>query len=163
MARATFVVELDLDDDGTYEEDITSDVISATTFRGRGNDIDSADIGQATVVLKNVTGEYSPKSGILANFENYKKIRIRTTAPSAVPHFIGFITSISPDPSHKKQRTTIKASDSMELLKRIHISQRLMQDQLTGIIFNRLLPLPPPAFPHNFTTRPTSSGVPAIR
>ena len=139
MARATFIVELDLDGDGAYEEDITSDVISATTFHGRENDIDAADIGQATLVLKNVTGKYSPKSGILANYKNYKKIRIRTTAPSAVPHFTGFITSIAPDPSHKKQRTTIKASDSMELLKQIYISQRLMQDQLTGIIFNRLL------------------------
>lgn len=139
MPRATFIVELDLDDDVTYEEDITSDVISATTFRGRGNDIDAADIGQATVVLNNATGKYSPKSELLTNFKNYKKIRIRTTAPSALPHFTGFITSIAPDSSHKKQRTVIKASDSMEIFDRVIISQRLMQDQPIGLILNRLI------------------------
>ena len=140
MPRATFIVELDLNEDGTYEQNITSDVLSATMFRGRSEDLDAAQQGSLTLTLDNSLGKYAPKSAtVLSGFAPYKPVRIRTTSPAAASHFTGIITKISVDPAHDQQQVTVTAMDSVEVLRRAIISQRLLQGQPTGIILHRLL------------------------
>lgn len=144
MPRATFVVELDIDEDGTYGTDVTSDVMDATIFRGRSEELEAAREGKLTVILNNSGGLYAPKSSTVVTENSVKlttlvPIRVRTTAPSTTPQFTGFITDINVDPTHKKQRVKITATDSMTVLQRAVISQRLVQGQPTGVIIHRLM------------------------
>jgi len=144
VARATFVVELDIDQDGTYGTNITDDVKAATIFRGRDDYLDSARAGRLSVTLNNSTGQYSPRGASVITENSVAlttlvPIRVRTTAPSTTTQFTGFITSISVDPVPKSQEATIEATDSMVMLERAIISQRLMQGQPTELIIHRLI------------------------
>ena len=60
MSRATFVVELDIDQDGVYLTDVTNDVISASIFRGRDDFMDAAQVGTLSITLDNHLGKYAP-------------------------------------------------------------------------------------------------------
>ena len=144
MPRATFVIEMDIDQDGTYGTTITSDVKSATIFRGRDNFMDAAQVGRLSLTMDNSAGKYSPQGASVVTENSIAlttlvPVRVRTTAPSTTTQFTGFITSISVDPSPGSQEVTIEANDSMVVLERAIISQRLMQSQATGMIINRLL------------------------
>jgi len=169
MPRATFVVELDIDQDGTYGTVFGTDVKSATIFRGRDNFMDSAREGHLSVALNNSLGKYSPRGPNVVTENSVAlttlvPIRVRTTSPVVAIHFTGIITSISVDPNPKQQQVTLEATDSMIVLQRAIIYQRLMQSKSTGIIINRLIDaaegelVSNPAFDENLSGYSVISG-----
>ena len=144
MPRATFVVELDIDEDDTYGTDITSDVIDATIFRGRDDFLDAAQVGKLSVTLDNHLGKYAPKSPQVVTENTVGlttsiPIRLRTTAPTTITHFTGWISSIKVNANPKKQTVTLSAVDGMDSLRRAIIGQRLIKGEATDLIIHRLL------------------------
>lgn len=104
MATATYVLEVDWDNDGTFGagDDITADVLSIECARGR--DYASQLTGRATAgrlraVLLNNSGKYSPfnaSSPLYGKLLPGRKVRLRTTAPVAATLWTGYLDRIEP-------------------------------------------------------------------
>ncbi len=144
MPRATFVFELDLNNDGVFEENITSDVISGDIFRGRSEEGDAAEEGTLSITLDNSSGKYTPKnsaSPLYPNLTTLVQIRARITSPAVENEFLGYITELRVKPQPNQQTVEIDAVDSTNRLRKALISMRLFQDTPTGIIIQRILDL----------------------
>ena len=142
MPRATFVIELDLNDDDVYEQNITQYVMSASLFRGRNDSSDSGRESRLDLTLKNNDGRFSPKntsSPYYPNLTTFKRIRVRTTSPSTTQQFTGYITSISIESKANKQSAGIIAIDDLTYLRSIRANTRLMRDKDSGVVVHRYI------------------------
>jgi hypothetical protein len=147
MALATWAVELDLDDGGTFSTDISAYVerVAGLSMQGRGRkaDLDAAGISILTLTLGNNDGRFSPGnagSPYGTTFRPLKRIRVRVTY-NAVTYdfFYGIIKNIDVRPMAEERTVYLSCEDMMSVLAATEIRLPLMSDQRTGIIINRIL------------------------
>lgn len=105
----TFVVELSEDADPYATSptwaDITGHVLEFSTDRGRLDELDSSPPGVATVVVDDPGREFDPdypSATYGALMVPGRRLRIRSTSPTAAPLFDGFIDS--PDSTYGRER-----------------------------------------------------------
>ena len=105
MANAVYVFEVDWDNDGDFgdtSEDCTADLISVETRRGRdyaSQLTGRASTGRLAATLKNTAGTYSSyysSSPIYGSILPGRMVRLRTTSPSAVILWTGYLEKILP-------------------------------------------------------------------
>ena len=95
MPNITYTIAIDRNHDGTFEDDITADVIDAHWSLGLAQPYDSiADISHAEITVRNPTGAYSPEKNAL---DNGTRIRIQSDDSTTTrTHFTGFVGHIDP-------------------------------------------------------------------
>lgn len=142
MTLATYVFEVDWDNDDTYghaQSDITGDFILIQTRTGR--DFASQLTGRAppgvlTAILDNRDGKYSPfntSSPITGLVVPGRKVRLRTTAPSAVTLWTGFLDTIEPTPDMEGGHTaTLRARGPLSKLEEPRVNIEPQTNILTG-------------------------------
>lgn len=105
MTTATYVLEVDWNNDGDYSdsyEDITADLVEVECERGRdyaSQVTGRASAGRLTALLRNASGKYaSYNSGspIYGNILPGRPVRLRTTSPSSVTLWTGYLDSVNP-------------------------------------------------------------------
>lgn len=137
----TYVVEVDWNNDADYGdtgEDITSRVLSVEWTRGR--DVASqltgrSSGGHCTIILNNESGDYSPfntLSPLTGNLLPARKIRIRSTAPTAATLWTGFINKIEPMPSLNVNLARIDAIGPLAHINRWKSSVLMKTNRNTG-------------------------------
>lgn len=103
--QATYVLEVDWDNDGDFSdasENVTADTLTIETRRGRGTPdwvLSKAEPGTLVAVLKNTSGTYSPLnifSPIAGLLAPGRKVRLRTTAPVVATLWTGYLDSVRP-------------------------------------------------------------------
>ena len=116
MVKATYVLEIDWDNNGSFETDVSANLMSATIYRGFASPIARyATVGRASFVLLNSSKAYSPP--LVANVRPMRPIRLTMTYSSSVVLFYGYIESITPSMGEKgTRRTTLNCVDAMTLM-----------------------------------------------
>ena len=136
----TNTVTLDLDGDFTYEDTITSDVLSGSIRRGRNRDLSQANVGTLNLVLRNEDGRYSPLNSSSAIYPDFHPgIGVRVTVDSQ-NRFTGFVRAITQNPTIQHS-VRVECFDWLGILGRTDVSQPLMRDVQTGIYINRIADL----------------------
>lgn len=93
----TYAVEIDTDDNGSYETDISADVMGLAWRLGMVKPHQSvAPLSKAEITLDNQDETYSPESGS-SNIEIGQKVRIQSTtaAPVTTTMFVGIIAAVN--------------------------------------------------------------------
>ena len=144
MASATYVVEVDWDNNGNFTgtyDNITADVKTISYSRGKSDELGKAEVGQCSIALNNADAKYTPNAGgvISALLLPKRPIRVRTTAPGAYNLFYGFIEEIIPHPHLTEQDCIITAVDGLDFLSRHDMATALYKDALTGTIHTYIL------------------------
>ncbi len=127
--------------------DVSSDVISVRTVKGRKNVLDRMESGIAEVVLKNTSGDYWPDNSGGSNFPNVKttkRINIRATFSGTTRDlFTGFITKWLP--SWRAQTgtggpiMTVLAADLIKNLSRFAMNNAGFAEELSGTRVDNVL------------------------
>lgn len=148
-ATATYVLEIDWNNDGDFgdaNENVTSDVYSVETIRGRdyaSQLTGRAMPGQLVAGLKNLDGTYSSfnaSSPIYGNIVPGRKIRLRTTSPSAATLWTGYLQNILPAGSlHGAPYVTLKAVGAIGKMSQKNVSPAKKDNQATGSIIGTIL------------------------
>lgn len=147
--QATYVLEVDWNGDGLFAHAnaaITADTLSIRTRRGR--DYASMLTGRASAgtlqaSLYNRAGIYSPSlstSPLYGLVLPGRKVRLRTTAPSAVTLWTGFLDRIEPAVAPGPWNSaTLYASGPFTLLQQAHVNPARNSGALTGTIVSAIL------------------------
>lgn len=145
MATATYVIEVDWNNDGDFSdtyEDISSDVKEISFSRGKDEELGHAKVGVLELRVNNADAKYSPEnsSGVLyGNLLPKRPIRVRTTSPGAYNLFYGYIESIIPHPHLAEQDAYISAVDGLDFLARHELDTVLYKDTVTGTLVTNIL------------------------
>ena len=149
MVRATYVVECDWNNDGTYTG--TGENLTARTIKlewSRGRDYASQLTGKSvatrlTAILDNESGDYnsfntsSPLSGSLLPG---RSVRIRTTAPTSVTLWQGKLDSIIPELGLRSlQQARLEAVGPLGFLSSREVRIPMQSNTLSGVIINTIL------------------------
>jgi len=91
----TYTIAIDRNHDGTFEDNITADVIDARWSLGLAQPYDSiAEISTAQLTVRNPAGDYSPERNSL---DSGTRVRITSNDGTTTrTHFTGFISHIDP-------------------------------------------------------------------
>ena len=146
-ARNTgYFIEVDWNNDGDFDEpyeDITSDVKIIHFSRGKSDELGKAEVGQATITLKNADNLYSPSytaGNLYLSLLPKRPIRMLYTDGTTIYNlFYGFLEEIIPHPHLTEQDCIITAVDGLDFLSRHDLSTALYKDTLTGTIHNYIL------------------------
>jgi len=155
MSWADYTVKIDWNNDGDFgdaNEDITTDVMKITYWRGRTDDLGKAEPGGARITVKDPTGKYVPENTLSALYGDLvpnRPVRIQATFDGGGPYdlFYGYIDDIIPDPTPNAQRAMIACVDGFDRLKRAKISMAVDSTGLysglaggaaTGIVYTAL-------------------------
>ena len=112
--------------------DITPDVRSWSTSRGRSRELERFQPGRATVVLSNLSRQYD--SLHTANIKPMKRMRIRETFNGVTyPVFDGYVDKWTLDyPNFGKDATaTLTATDMSKILARVEFEPSVYHDAVT--------------------------------
>ncbi|KPJ64883.1 hypothetical protein AMK68_00170 [candidate division KD3-62 bacterium DG_56] len=147
MALATWAVEFDLDEDGTFGTDISTYVhrMAGVSMQGRGRqvDLDAAGISTLTLTLGNDDGRFSPGNAggpYGTKFRPLKRVRLKVTYNAVTYDFwYGVIKSIEVRPMARDRTVFLSCEDMMSVLAATEIRLPLMCDQRAGVIIHRLL------------------------
>lgn len=149
MARATYVLEVDWDNNGSFggaEDNITADFLSIESRRGRdyaSQLTGRAAAGRMVATLKNLSGKYSSfnaDSPIAGNILPGRKVRLRTTAPVAADLWTGYLVRIVPAGSVGGVPTaTLEAGGPIGRINSKRITPAAQASQLTGTIVGAIL------------------------
>lgn len=147
MSVATYVLEINWNGDGTTWVDETANMLAVEWRRGR--DYASmltgrASAGELTATMGNPAGRYAPlntASPLYGNLLPGRKVRLRTTAPSAATLWQGFLDSIRPDPGGRQDmpRATLKASGPLRWVADRIASTAVYTSVLTGTAVGHIL------------------------
>lgn len=124
---------------GDIATDITSDVISVTTRRGRSRWLDVITVGTAAFVTENRDGNYNPTGGGLYS-DNVRPAKRVTIATGSQPIFDGLIDDW--DLNYfldGEARATAYVSDTLARLGRIQLDGHTTSSQLSGARVNAIL------------------------
>lgn len=147
MALATWAIELDLDDDGTFGYDIADYVQRSAGVsmqgRGRSADLDAAGISTLTLTLGNNDGRFSPGNTggpYGTKLRPLKRIRVKVTYNAVVyDFFYGVIKAIDVRPMAGERTVFLSCEDMMSVLAATDIRLTLTEDALTGDIIDAIL------------------------
>ena len=132
---------------GDIEQDITADVISVTTTRGRSRWLDEMTVGTASVVVRNRDRDYDPTgTGAYANnIVPGKRIRIDV---GGEPIFNGFVDDWDLNyPLNGDATAVCIISDTLARLGRTIIDPYTTTSELSGARINDILDQPEVNFP----------------
>lgn len=150
MATATYKFEVDWSNDGDWSdtgEDVTSRVRAREGVRwDRGRDqiraLSPPMAGRSDFTLDNRSKDYSPEyaSGPLyGNLLPGRKVRIRTTAPSAATLFTGFLDDLPQHPLRTQRSVDAPALGPLSRLRGVKVSTGLYTNITTGVALGHLL------------------------
>ena len=146
---ATYVLEVDWDNNGVFTgtgEDITARTLRVEFRRGR--DYASQLTGRSTAgrllaALNNESGDYSSfnaSSPIFGNILPGRKVRLRTTAPSAVTLWTGFLLRLVPDVRVGQLKTAhLEAIGPLGWVNQREVRLVMATNELTGTAIGRVL------------------------
>lgn len=149
MTTAVYVLEVDWLNAGTFagaNDNVTADLLTVETQRGR--DYASQLTGRATAgrlvaTLKNLDGDYSPFNSagpIYGNLVPGRKVRLRTTSPTAVNLWVGFLDRIMPAGTVDGIPTvTLEASGPISRINGKQVSPAAQASALTSTIVGAIL------------------------
>src|SRR3990167_1693228 len=130
MASATYLIEVDWDNNGSFESDISADVISVDIDRGFSDIISRvANTGNCTIIVNNASKSYSPASQ--ATRLPRRPIRVQMTfSATTVTLFRGFIDGIFPSAGiYRDRRAVIQCVDATALLQLHELNITLQENQ----------------------------------
>ena len=130
MSSATYLVEVDWDNNGSFESDISADVISIDIDRGFPDIISRvAKTGTCSIVVNNASKSYSP--ALQATRLPRRPLQVRMTfSATTVTLFRGYIDRISPSPGiYRDRRAVIDCVDAMALLQPHELNIVLQENQ----------------------------------
>lgn len=148
-AFATYILEVDWDNDGDYSEaieDITADSLQINTMRGR--DYASMLKGRSVaaslrVTLLNLDGKYSPfniESALFGLMLPGRAVRLRTTSPVSKTLFSGILYSLEPNVFSGAFNTAVlEAHGLISKLEAVKISPAAQSSQTTGYLMGVVL------------------------
>lgn len=149
MTTATYVLEIDWTGAGDYSganDDVTSDLFFVECKRGRdyaSQLTGKAVAGRLIAKLDNTDGKYSPLNSSSALFGNLipgRKVRLRTTLPTATNLWTGFLSLITPGASYDEYPVVyVEAVGGLEKLNGKQITPIAQASQTTGIIVGAIL------------------------
>jgi len=145
MSEASYVIEVDWDNDGDFndaQEDITSDVKEVRFGRGKEWELGKAEVGWLNLRVNNEDGKYSPEnssSPLYGNLLPKRPIRVRTTSPGAYNLFYGYLEKIAPHPHLREQDAFISAVDGLDFLARHELDTVLYKNTATGTLVGNIL------------------------
>src|SRR3990167_9381409 len=123
MASATYLIEVDWDNNGSFESDISADVISVDIDRGFSDIISRvANTGNCTIIVNNASKSYSPAR---------RPIRVQMTfSATTVTLCRGFIDGIFPSAGiYRDRRAVIQCVDATALLQLHELNITLQENQ----------------------------------
>ena len=145
-SEVDYYVEIDWDNNGNFTgtyDNIFADTKSVTFFRGKGDELGNADVGQCSIVVNNSTGVYSPSNsgGVLFGLLLPKRpVRIRAHYSfTFYTLFYGFIEEIIPHPHLDEQDCVITALDGLDFISRHDLDTALYKGDATGTIHGYIL------------------------
>lgn len=131
---------LDLNQDGTFEVNITPYLLGATVRQGRAKSLDPMAPATMTVKLNNRDGRFSPENSAGPYYgsfdENYRGIRLNAGGSR---QFTGYISRIYQDPFLETQEVVLECTDRLGLLAKQVISAGRFRQQPVHLILNRLI------------------------
>lgn len=149
MTTAVYVLEVDWNNDGDFgdaNEDVTADVLSVQTKRGRdyaSQLTGRAVAGRLEAVLKNPDGVYSSfnsASPIYGSILPGRKVRLRTTSPSAATLWTGYLERIVPAGTAGGYPTALlEASGPLSRINGRRISPAAQASAASGTIVGAIL------------------------
>lgn len=150
MATATYVAEIDWSNDGDWGdtgEDVTARVRARQGVRcERGRDqlraLSPPMAGRCDFTLDNQDRDYSPgNSGgpLYGNLLPGRKVRVRTTAPSAVNLFTGYLEDLPQHPRRTERMVDVPALGTLSRLRGVKVSTGLYSNITTGAALGYLL------------------------
>ena len=149
MANGTYVLEIDWNADGDWGD--TAENVTANTLEcvwSRGRDYASQLSGRATAGklsarLDNSTGIYSSfntGSSLSGNLLPGRKVRLRSTAPSAKNLWTGFLDTIEPVTSLTgAHNVVVRASGPLARINRTRVRIAMETSTATGAIVTAIL------------------------
>src|SRR3972149_704049 len=132
MASASYLVEVDWDNNGSFEADISADIISIDIDRGFSDIISRvSNTGTCNIVVNNSSKSYSPP--LQATRLPRRPIRVRMTfSATTVTLFRGFIDGIFPSAGiYRDRRVVIQCVDATALLQ-LHELNIVLQENQRG-------------------------------
>jgi hypothetical protein len=120
---------------GDVLTDITADVRSITTRRGRSRETDKFDAGSATIVVDNRDRKYDPAAGtaVTPYAPSLKPRKALTVDAAGQAIFAGQVEDIDLDYNTSGDNLTIfKASDGFTLLNQVNLTPGTATSELTG-------------------------------
>lgn len=91
-----YTLELDLNNDGTFESDQSAFFIGATISRGRQDALSRLVPGEMVLELQNRTGQWSPDKGTLSGLDLYTPVRLYATWTTPA------VTNLDEDPAEMR-------------------------------------------------------------
>jgi hypothetical protein len=131
----TWTLGVDWGNVGSFTDEITRCQKFQAVF-GRDSELGVAPPGRLTLTMRNDDGRFTPEysSGALyPNCEIGRAVRLIGTGAdaSATSIFNGYITSIQPDPSSRKQCTVV-CQDALTLFAKFHLNLALSTNKLSS-------------------------------
>jgi hypothetical protein len=113
-----YKLEMDLDRDGSFEQDESVFFYEASINRGRTSALEPMRPGQMTLLLNNLDGRYSPLNAILSGLDEYTPVRlsIQWTTPA--------VTNLVDNPSVETDLVGWTAPDSDWSIARVTTESR---------------------------------------
>ncbi len=143
VTSVSYKVEVDWDNDGDFTDtydDITADVKTIHFSRGKSDELGKSEVGQASIILNNSDGKYTPSNQTSVLFGNLLPKRpIRVSFTGGWNLFTGFIEEIIPHPHLAEQDCIITAVDGLDFLARHDMATALYKNALTGTIHGYIL------------------------
>lgn len=149
MAAATYILEIDWNNDGDYGdayENVTANTVSVETRRGRdyaSQLTGRASPGRLAAVLKNPNGLYSSynaSSPLYGLILPGRKVRLRTTSPLAVTLWAGLLTRLIPAGTIDGITIVqLEATGTMSRLPGKKITVAKQTNQYTGALISAVL------------------------
>lgn len=146
VTLATYETCIDLNSDGDFSdpnEDISGDVRELEWSRGRDNELNKTDTGEAKVTVTDTTGKYIPQnvaSALYPNLTGGRPVRIRAThLGSTYDLFLGSLDDVLPEPHIETQHAFLPCKDGLDRLARDKISMGLQKVKLSGELFAEAL------------------------
>lgn len=144
---ATYLLEVNWNGDGSTFVDETENLISLECRRGRdyGSQLlGRASAGQLIARLQNPSGRYSSfntSGSLYGSLLPARKVRWRTTAPSAATLWQGFLESIEPSPGGRSDlpMVTLRASGPLSRIAAKRASTAAFTTILTGAAIGHIL------------------------
>ena len=138
----TYRILVDFDNDGVYEEDITSYCQQASFERGKDEELEDAPAGIASLNLVNIDNRFSPEntsSPYYGNLLQRRGVQIQCTDPESLDLFTGVIADNDDHPAHSDRDTEFYLVDGMATLAKTDIRTPLYKDRLDGDLITELL------------------------
>lgn len=131
----TYTYEMDMDNDGVYETDISAYVLECTIRRGRTRADERYLAGEAVLLLDNADGRFHNRNTASPYYPNLKpgrRLRVRATYNATTYNLIhALLVEID---AVARDRVQMVCQDVLGYLRDVKVSASLLENVLTGTV-----------------------------